>query len=167
MRPVVNSHAHKSQHKKNHYRTDQARTKFAHVRTSALAGDSQHCADQSEQTSAGTQQIVSEERTNQKSKSSGHDIQKKIARGAVQFFESGAQLHQRHHVETDVNQSTMQKHRGDEAIPLMLNVNSVWRAHAEAVGGFAAHSPQNAETPAFALGRGGHPLDSEHHQVGN
>src|SRR5712671_5538269 len=148
MRPVVNSHAHKSQHKKNHYRTDQARTKFAHVRTSALAGDSQHCADQSEQTAAGTQRIMSDERASQKSKSSGDDVQEKIARRAIEFFKCRPELHQGHHVETDGNQSAVQKHRGDEAIPLMLDINSVWRAHSETVGGFAAHSPQNAEATA-------------------
>src|SRR6267142_1075258 len=49
----------------------------------------------------------------------------------------------------------------------MLDINSVWRAHSETVGGLAAHSPQNAEATAFALGCRGHPLDSKQHEVGD
>src|SRR6266403_1723734 len=110
---------------------------------------------------------MSDERAGQKSEGSGDDVQKKIARGAIEFFEGGAELHQGHHVEADVNQSAVQEHRGDQPIPLMLNVNSVRRAHPETVSGLAAHSPQDAEATAFALGCRGHPLDSEHHQVGD
>jgi hypothetical protein len=110
---------------------------------------------------------MSDERTGQKPDRAGDDVQKEVARGAVQFFERGAELHQGHHVETNVDQPAVQEHSGDQAIPLMLNVYCIGRAHPKAVSRLATYSPQNAETTAATLRRNGHPLDSEHYQVRN
>ena len=47
-------------------------------------------------------------------------IEKQIASRAVHFFNHRTDIHQHHHVEADVNQSAVKKHRGHQPVGLAM-----------------------------------------------
>src|SRR5262249_32469449 len=96
-----------------------------------------------------------------------YNVQEEKTSGAIKLFKGGAQLHQRHHVETDVDQTTVQKHRGDQPIPLMLPINWIRTTDPQAVAGFSSHSPQNAQPAGFAMGGKSKKADTEHKNIGD
>src|SRR5260370_28001102 len=83
-------------------------------------------------------------------KSSRRDVQKQITGGAIQFLQGRTKLHQRHHIESDVNQAAMQKHGGHESPPLVLNKKWVRMARSQLKRSRTAHSPQRVQATGFA-----------------
>ncbi len=80
--------------------------------------------------------------TQQEPEGSRRNIEEKIARRSIKLFQRRAELHQRHHVESDVDQPGMKKHRGDQTPPLMAEENEKRIRRAEAELRFADQSPK-------------------------
>src|SRR5258708_40083703 len=97
-------------------------------------------------------------RAEKKADGAGEGVKEKQARRAVQFLNGGTELHQRHHVEADANQSTVQKHRRNQTPPFMVNENRIGIDRAEFDGSKRVHAPENVEASGFTR------LDGEHQE---
>src|SRR6267143_2766286 len=124
---------------------DQPGLQIAHKRPTALGGDSQHRADQSQERAACTQRKVARVGAHEKSESTCNDIQEKIARGSIQLLQRRTQLKERHHIEPNVDQSAVEKHCSDQAPPLMLDKYAVWMTGSETVGCIPAHAEKSMQ----------------------
>ena len=76
-----------------------------------------------------------------------------------------ADIPERQHVQADVEQTAVQIHRSNQAIPAEIVVTE-GNAHAQPVERFAVHAEQNPQT-LLALGHGDHPGDGKHQYVGD
>ncbi len=108
---------------------------------------------------------MSSECAEQKAKGSSDHVKKQIPCRPVDLFHRGTNLHQRHHVESDVDQPPVEKHRSNHSPPLIHVEN--WRAVArsEAILGFTGQSPQNRQASSLADGGVCKPTDAQHHQI--
>ena len=81
------------------------------------------------------------------------------------FFDNGADVHEDHHVEADVDESAVEEGGGDESIPLMHDEDGERETEAEAIGGFATHAPKDRQATGQAVCGHGHEFDGEHDDV--
>src|ERR1700732_3344639 len=107
--------------------------------------------------------MVAEESAGEKTECARERVQKKVSPRSIELFQCGTKLHQRRHVETDVNQSAVQKHRGDNAPPLVPNENHVRIARPEPVLRRPDESPQYCGATSSANCGVGHPTDAQHY----
>src|SRR5207237_4862996 len=81
--------------------------------------------------------------------------------------ERRAELHYCDHVESDVHQAGVKKHRGDRSPPLIFKENGGTKACPKAVLRFTDQSPQYGQTASLAGGGEGKPTHAEHQNVGD
>src|SRR5689334_20343659 len=105
--------------------------------------------------------------TQQETKGARQNVQEQIARRSVNLFERRAKLHQGHHVESDVDQSSMKKHSGDQAPPFMAKENEEGISRAEAELGVTDESPHYVQAPSLSNGGKRKPTHTQHEDVGN
>ena len=104
------------------------------------------------------------ERAENETHDAGEGIEKQVARRAVNFFDHGPNIQQHHHVETDMDQTAVEKHGGNQAIHLALPDG--WSPQsAEAVKNFVIEPPQNAQAAALPGLDGGHHADATHQDI--
>src|SRR5262249_18400435 len=124
MRPVVHAAHNEAEDENRNDPGDQARAKILHMRTASFRGHSDQQPNQAEDWSAGSdRRMTAKKSAEQKADNAGGDVKKQKFRRAVNLFDHGANVHKQHHVETDVNKPTMQKHGGDQAKPFMAQEN--------------------------------------------
>ena len=145
---------------------DEAGAELLHVGAVAAGGDGDHEADETEDGSASAERGAAAEKcAGEKSGGAGDGVEEEEAGGAVEFFDDGADVHEDHHVEADVDEAAVEKGGGDEAIPLVHDEDGEGEAGAESVSGFAAHAPENCEAAGLAVRGHSHEFDGEHDDV--
>src|SRR5207302_1661723 len=126
VRPVVDwQAAEESNRKQKHQGANQTRPQVSHVRAATFCRNREDGADDPKQSAAGAKRKMETKSAKEKADGAGGGVKKKEARRAIQFLNSGTELHQRHHVEADVNQATVQKHRRNQTPPFMVNENRI------------------------------------------
>src|SRR5208337_175371 len=95
----------------------------------------------------------------------GDDVEKQISGGAIEFFHNRADIQQHHHIESDVQQTAMQKACSDQSPPLMENKYSVGIAGAQTIERFIPHAKKQTEPAGFFGFECCQQADGEHHYV--
>ena len=122
--PVVDTRHEESEDENGDDPRDEARGGVAACGPVATGGDGDHKTDQAEDGSAGAErEMVTEIGAEEKSGGACYGVEKKVACGTVEFFDDGADVHQHHHVEADVDEAAVEIGGGDEAIPLVHDEN--------------------------------------------
>jgi hypothetical protein len=164
--PVIDSGHEEAEDEDGDDPGDEAGAELLHVGAVAAGGDGDHQADQAEDGGAGAERgAATEECAEEKAGGAGDGVEEEKARGAVEFFDNGADVHKNHHVEADVDEAAVEITGGDEAIPLVHDEDGEREAGAEAIDGFAAHAPENGEAAALAVRDHGHEFHGEHEDV--
>src|SRR5690348_16806541 len=144
MSHIVHGHeTRKAQDKQDGNGSNKPRPQFAHVTAASLGSDGNHRSNESKQGTACSQGKVPGEGAQQETENAGYNVEKEIARRSIKLFQRGAELHQRHHVESDVDEPGMKKHRRHQAPPFMVIENEKWVEHAEADLRLTDKAPQN------------------------
>src|SRR5215831_3400167 len=92
---------------------------------------------------------MSPQRADQESYRAGEGIEKEKTRGAIYLLQGGTELHQRHHIEADVDQTAVQKHRRDESPPLMIEKNRRSIVHTQSVRTNGVEAPKDVQSACF------------------
>ncbi len=164
--PVIDARHEEAENEDGDDPGDEAGAELLHVRAVAAGGDGDHETDEAENGRAGAERwIAAELCADEKSGSAGDGVEEEVASGTVELFDDGADVHEDHHVETDVDEAAVEVTGGDEAIPLVHGENRVREAEAEAIGGFATHAPQDCEAASLTVRGQGHEFDGEHDDV--
>jgi len=164
--PVVDAAHEKAEDEDGDDPGDEAGTELLHLDAIAARGDGDHKTDESEDGGAGTQRKgVTEAGAEKEASGTGYGVKEEEARGTVELFDDGADVHEDHHVEADVDEAAVKITSGDEAIPLVHYKNGERETGAEAIGGLAAHTPKDCEAAALAVRSHGHEFDGEHDHV--
>src|SRR6478752_1862701 len=135
MSPIVGTQAgdKESDGKDGHYRGDQPSAKCVHVGAAAPRSNGDEQADQTENGAAGSHGRSSAEFGAHDGAAEAADgVAEKVASRTVDLLDCGADVHERHHVKTDVYEPAVQIHGGEHAVPIEI-VIAEWNAHAEAV----------------------------------
>jgi hypothetical protein len=165
--PVVDAAHEKAEDEDGDDPGDEAGTELLHLNAGAAGGDGDHDADEAEDGGAGAdrQAFAAEIGAGEKAGGSGDGVEEEEARRAVEFFDDGADVHEDHHVEADMDEAAVEVGGGDEAIPFVHFENGEVEAGAEAIGGHSTHAPENGEAAALAICGHGHEFDGEHDDV--
>src|SRR6516162_9246886 len=99
---------------------NQAGTQFAHLHPAALRSDGNQQSDQPKDRAARADRKVPSETAHRKTGYGHNHIQEQIPCRSVDFFHNRPQVQKHHHIESNVNQTTVQKRGGYESKPLMV-----------------------------------------------
>lgn len=164
--PVVDAAHEKAEDEDGDDPRDEAGAELLHLDAIAARGDGDHKTDESKNGGAGAQRKgVTEAGAEEEASGTCYGVKEEEARGTVELFDDGADVHEDHHVEADVDEAAVKITSGDEAIPLVHYKNGERETGAEAIGGLAAHTPKDCEAAALAVRSHGHEFDGEHDHV--